>query len=249
MAVGSSQRVCPECGAPAGEAPFCASCGVNLASQPRLPTRADWEAAQRPEGAPAAAASSHATARPRRAKVWAAGGLAAIVVVAALLLAGGGGSTQTYAVPSESMEPTYEVGEKVTVNLDAYNSSEPAAGDVVVFHPPAGADNGTECGIQPRVGEPCAKPTGGESAQLFLKRIVAGPGDTLSIQDGHPVVNGELQAEPFAAPCGGAGACNMPQTITIAPGEYFMLGDNRGASDDSRFWGPVPAAWIVGKVE
>ncbi|MGN6814781.1 MAG: signal peptidase I [Solirubrobacterales bacterium] len=41
----------------------------------------------------------------------------------------------------------------------------------------------------------------------------------------------------------------MPKTITIPPGHYFMLGDNRGASDDSRFWGPVPADWILGKVE
>jgi len=41
----------------------------------------------------------------------------------------------------------------------------------------------------------------------------------------------------------------MQPTITIPPGDYFMLGDNRGASDDSRFWGPVPQAWIIGKVE
>jgi len=54
---------------------------------------------------------------------------------------------------------------------------------------------------------------------------------------------------PFTEPCGNAGACNMPKTIRLPPGNYFMLGDNRGASDDSRFWGPVPKQQILGKVE
>ena len=48
-------------------------------------------------------------------------------------------------------------------------------------------------------------------------------------------------------PCGNGGACNLPKPITIPPDHYFMMGDNRGASDDSRFWGPVPRDWIIGK--
>ncbi len=43
------------------------------------------------------------------------------------------------------------------------------------------------------------------------------------------------------------GNCNFPKPITIPPDHYFMMGDNRGASDDSRFWGPVPREWIIGK--
>src|SRR5436309_1347576 len=92
------------------------------------------------------------------------------------------------------------------------------------------------------------KPTKGESSQNFIKRIVAGPGDTLSVKDGHPVVNGvEKTDEPYINPCGSGEQCNMPKTIKIPPDMYFMMGDNRGASDDSRFWGPVPKEWIIGE--
>jgi signal peptidase I len=154
-----------------------------------------------------------------------------------------------YQIPSESMEPTLDVGQRVLVNRFLYNFTDPSIGDIVVFHPPAGADSGTaECGIHPRNHEPCPKPTAAESSQNFIKRIVAGPGDTLSVRDGHPVVNGvEKKNEPYTMPCGSADACNMPITITIPPDHYFMMGDNRGASDDSRFWGPVPREWIIGE--
>jgi signal peptidase I len=62
------------------------------------------------------------------------------------------------------------------------------------------------------------------------------------------VVDGvEKKDEPYIIPCGHGGACDLPEKITIPPDHYFMMGDNRGASDDSRFWGPVPRAWIIGK--
>jgi signal peptidase I len=159
-----------------------------------------------------------------------------------------------YQIPSESMEPTLDVGQRVLVNRFIYDFKDPKIGDVVVFHPPAGADNSTECGVKVHGSEPieigmsCPKPTAGESSQNFIKRIVAGPGDTLSVKDGHPVVNGvEKSDEPYINPCGSAGACNLPKTITIPKGMYFMMGDNRGESDDSRFWGPVPEDWIIGE--
>lgn len=158
-----------------------------------------------------------------------------------------------YQIPSESMEPTLDVGQRVLVNRFLYNFTDPSIGDIVVFHPPAGADS-TECGIkidgrQPReVGMPCPKPTAAQSSQNFIKRIVAGPGDTFSVKDGHPVVNGvEKTDEPYIIPCGGNEACNLPKTIKIPADHYFMMGDNRGASDDSRFWGPVPRDWIIGE--
>ena len=149
------------------------------------------------------------------------------------------------------MEPTLDVGQRVLVNRFLYHFKDPKIGDVVVFHPPVGADNGQECGVpggHPKAGEPCPEPTPGRSDQNFIKRIVAGPGDTLSIKAGHPVVNGDLQDdEPFINPCGNGGSCDFPRTITIPPDHYFMMGDNRGASDDSRFWGPVPRDWIIGE--
>jgi signal peptidase I len=160
-----------------------------------------------------------------------------------------------YQIPSESMEPTLDVGQRVLVNRFIYDLHEPNIGDIVVFHPPTGADgNGPECGAtlkgrQPReLGESCPEPTEEESSQNFIKRIVAGPGDKLSIKDGHPVVNGvEKKDEPYIIPCGSSEVCNLPKTITIPPHHWFMMGDNRGASDDSRFWGPVPEEWIIGE--
>ncbi|MGB7589526.1 MAG: signal peptidase I [Solirubrobacterales bacterium] len=153
-----------------------------------------------------------------------------------------------YQIPSGSMEPTLDVGQRVLVSRFIYHFTDPAIGEIVVFHPPAGADNGVECGVHPRAGEACSKPTPQESSQNFIKRIVAGPGDRVSIRKGHPVVNGvEKTNEPYITPCGEGAACNLPKTITIPPGHYFMMGDNRGASADSRFWGPVPRAWIIGE--
>jgi signal peptidase I len=153
-----------------------------------------------------------------------------------------------YQIPSESMEPTLDVGQRVLVNRFIYHFKDPAIGDIVVFHPPSGADNGVQCGVRANEGEPCPEPTPQRSNQNFIKRIVAEPGDTLSVRNGHPVVNGKVKAEEdYTMPCGSAPACNMPRTITIPPDHYFMMGDNRGASDDSRFWGPVPRDWIIGE--
>ena len=72
---------------------------------------------------------------------------------------------------------------------------------------------------------------------------------TGSPRGGRVVRDGELADEPYIADCGGFEGCNFPRPITCAEGHYFMLGDNRGASDDSRFWGPVPLEWIEGRVE
>ncbi len=153
-----------------------------------------------------------------------------------------------YQIPSGSMEPTLDVGQRVLVNRFIYHLTEPKAGDIVVFHPPAGAETATECGVDVSLREPCPRPTPEESSQNFIKRIVAVGGDTLSIKNGHPVVNGvEKSDEPYANPCGEAVVCNMPKAITIPKGYFFMMGDNRGASDDSRYWGPVPKEWIIGE--
>lgn len=176
--------------------------------------------------------------------------MAVIVALAiALALAIQAWVVKPYQIPSESMEPTLDVGQRVLVNRFLYDFGDPSINDIVVFHPPVGADGtGPPCGVRSGDGEPCPEPTEERSGQNFIKRIVAGPGDELSIRNGHPVVNGVEQTdEPFITPCGNGGACNMPKTITIPAGHYFMMGDNRGASDDSRFWGPVPKDWIIGK--
>jgi signal peptidase I len=157
-----------------------------------------------------------------------------------------------YQIPSASMEPTLDIGQRVLVNRFLYSFSDPNIGDIVVFHPPVGAENGKRCG-NPETGAtstsaPCDTPVPEQSDTNFIKRIVAGPGDRLSVRNGHPVVNGvEVTDEDFIAPCQPGGDCNLQTEITIPPDHYFMMGDNRGESDDSRYWGPVPRDWIIGK--
>ena len=153
-----------------------------------------------------------------------------------------------YRIPSESMVPTLQIGQRVLVNRIGTRFTTPDVGDVVVFHPPAGAEQDNTCGSgQPEPGTPCDKPTAERADVNFIKRIVAGPNDKLRIDDGRVVLNGKLQEEPFAQPCGGGEGCDFPTEITIPSGMYFMMGDNRGSSDDSRFWGPVPEKWIIGQ--
>jgi signal peptidase I len=152
-----------------------------------------------------------------------------------------------YQIPSGSMEPTLDVGQRVLVNRFLYHLKDPKVGDVVVFHPPEGAEGGPgeQCGVNRNQTEPCPTATEKEASDNFIKRIVAGPGDTLAVKGGHPVVNGKMVTdEPFTNPCP---TCNLPKPITIPPDHYFMMGDNRGASDDSREWGPIPREWIIGE--
>jgi signal peptidase I len=152
-----------------------------------------------------------------------------------------------YQIPSESMEPTLDVGQRVLVNRFLYRFGDPDIGDIIVFHPPQGAERGNQCGVPRNNGSPCSAATPEKSDVNFIKRIVAGPGDTVAIQDGHPVVNGVAADEDFIRACAPGGECNLPNPITVPPDHYFMMGDNRGESDDSRFWGPIPRDWIIGK--
>ena len=153
-----------------------------------------------------------------------------------------------YRIPSESMEPTLDIGQRVLVNRIGNRFSDPEIGEVMVFHPPSGSRT-SQCGDtdqgQGQV-QPCARPTPQRSNLNFIKRVVALPGDRVSIREGRVIRNGRPQPEPYAIPCRAAIECNFPEPITIPPGHYFMMGDNRGSSDDSRFWGPVPKRWIVG---
>jgi signal peptidase I len=152
-----------------------------------------------------------------------------------------------FQIPSASMEPTLDVGQRVLVNRFLYHFEDPEIGDIVVFHPPAGTDQGQECGVPRQPEQACPQPTAEKSDQNFIKRVVAGPGDRLRIVDGHAVVNGEPAEENFIRPCGGVGECDLKDEITIPEDHYFMMGDNRGASDDSRSFGPVPRDWIIGQ--
>jgi signal peptidase I len=154
-----------------------------------------------------------------------------------------------YRIPSGSMEPTLAIGQRVLVNRIAMNFSDPHVGEIAVFHPPRDAEQQV-CGPVPHVvkvgGAACSQPEPVQSSVNFIKRIVGGPGDVISIVEGHVTRNGVREKDSYIKPCGASQECNFPTPIKIPPGHWFMMGDNRGESDDSRFWGPVPTGWIIG---
>lgn len=162
-------------------------------------------------------------------------------------------AVKPYRVPSGSMEPTLHIGQRLIVERFSHRflGAEPKVGQIIVFHPPEGADPAEPvCGAQ-RQGDgtrtPCDRPTAERSSQTFVKRVVAVGGDRISIRGGHVIRNGRLQPEPFAARCQPGGGCDFTSTVTVPKGYVFLMGDNRGNSDDSRYWGPVPRAWVIGK--
>jgi signal peptidase I len=178
----------------------------------------------------------------------------AVIVVIAIGLALGlqAVAIKPYSIPSASMQPTLKIGQRVLVNRLSHRlGADPQIGDVVVFHPPLSAipGNGPQCKVPQQEDQACPMNEPREAEESFIKRVVAGPGDTLRVEDGIPVVNGEPVAGDWQIrPCGSLGSgCNFREPITIPADHYFMMGDNRGSSDDSRFWGPVPRDWIVGR--
>ncbi len=159
-----------------------------------------------------------------------------------------------YRIPSASMLPSLHVNQRVLVNRIGTHFSSPQIGDIIVFHPP---QNYGEC-ADPKEGGNQAGQNGAQacdvtqsrpSSETFIKRVVGLPGDRISIKDGHVIRDGVEEKDSYIVPCGAGagGSCDFPSTITIPRGDYYMMGDNRPNSEDSRFWGPVPKAWIIGK--
>lgn len=173
-----------------------------------------------------------------------------VLVAVGLALAIQAWIIKPYKIPSGSMEPTLQVGQRVLVDRIGMHLGSPKIGSIVVFHPPKDAENQV-CGPQPHMvtpgGAACDSPEPEENSTNFIKRIVAGPGDTLYIKEGHAYRNGKREHDPYIAPCGGGSGCDFPKPIVIPAGHWFMMGDNRGESDDSRWWGPVPTSWIIGE--
>jgi signal peptidase I len=159
-----------------------------------------------------------------------------------------------YRVPSGSMLPTLGIDQRILANR---TDTHPGIGDVVVFHPPHGADLGSGQCDDPQqgiaaggdaLGQPCDRPLASESTQTFVKRLVGLPGDVLRIVGGHVIRNGKRESDAYIASCGGGAECTFSRSIRVPAGDYYMMGDNRGDSDDSRYWGPVPQRYIIGVV-
>jgi signal peptidase I len=142
-----------------------------------------------------------------------------------------------YRIPSASMEPTLTAGDRVLVARFVYHFHDPRRGDIVVFHPPGHGD----------IVESGAKT---EASVYFIKRVIGLPGETIESRNGHveicaaPGVACHALVEPYLQQ-----PSSIPDfgPIQIPKGRYFMMGDNRGDSDDSRDWGLLPRSYIIGE--
>ncbi len=143
-----------------------------------------------------------------------------------------------YRIPTVSMVPTLKVGDMVLANRFIYHLHPPRRGDVVVFHPPGYGD-------EPQRG------TTHEASVNYIKRVIGLPGETVQITNGvvsictAPHVGCHALHEPYVNPNQRDHSSMKP--FTVPAGDYFMMGDNRADSEDSRVWGPLPGRNIIGK--
>ncbi|HZB83275.1 MAG TPA: signal peptidase I [Rubrobacteraceae bacterium] len=128
---------------------------------------------------------------------------------------------EAFYIPSESMVPTFEVGDRVFVNKFIYRFREPKQGEIVVF-----------------------KSIEGEQEDL-IKRVVGVPGDTITLSNGMLLVNGVAKDEPYVNHQLPDPSSFGP--ITVPEGKVFVMGDNRANSRDSRFFGPLPIQDVEGE--
>jgi signal peptidase I len=160
---------------------------------------------------------------------------------------------QAFFIPSRSMEPTLLIGDRVLVNKVVYELREPRRGEVVVFtHPDGTIVDDDSANALERVLESLASGLGlGASGEKdFIKRVIGLPGDTIELRDGIVYLNG--QELPEASTTEGGYLSRRDQVdfgpVTVREGHYFMMGDNRPNSDDSRgSLGQIPADEIVGR--
>lgn len=134
---------------------------------------------------------------------------------------------QPHKVSGSSMIPTFTNGDYILTDKVTYKLSQPKRGDVVVLKNPR------------------------DESQDFIKRIVALPGEKIRVEDGHVFVSDRLMEEDYLKPSIITRSGNFlheGEEITVEGGHYFVFGDNRTASSDSRDWGPITKDEIVGRV-
>lgn len=202
-----------------------------------------WDAWARESGPPAAA-------RRRRSALLLAREVVETALLALAIFLAVRTVVQNFRVEGSSMDPTYATGQYVLVNKILYQRVNlsplaralpflhldgeerylfrgPRRGEVIVFHPPLPST-----------------PSSGE--RDFIKRVIGLPGEHVLIRDGRVYIDGQELVEPYLrnvqTHCGSQW-CD----VVLGPDQYFVMGDNRGNSSDSRLWGPVSGDKIIGK--
>lgn len=127
-----------------------------------------------------------------------------------------------FIVDGDSMLPTFETGQFLIVSRLNYLLGDPERGDVVVFHYP----------LNPN--------------EDFIKRVIGLPNDVVELRAGQTYVNGVTLSEPYIREACRPLSC-PDRMWEVGPGQYFMMGDNRNVSQDSRAFGPVDARYLVGE--
>lgn len=158
-----------------------------------------------------------------------AGFLIAVFIISIIYMKMLGGAVK---VAGEAMKPNYVVGQNYLVNIFSYKFTKPQRGDVVVIKAPNSFF---------RLGS--ARNTDTSKIKL-LKRIIGLPGETIDFKDGYAYIN-DKQLDEVYLPIGGK---SYGKRVDIPPDSYFLLGDNRTESSDSRIFGPVSKSDVVGKL-
>jgi signal peptidase I len=138
---------------------------------------------------------------------------------------------ETFSIPSGSMEPTLGIGDRIVVQKAFFNWHDVHEGEIIVFtHPPL--DN-------------CPGPQNGD----LVKRVIALPGQTIYSSGNNIYINGHLLAEPYLPPNDTLwpSIASRQHPYRVPQGEFYMLGDNRDDSCDSRYWGPIKGSTMIGQ--
>ena len=152
---------------------------------------------------------------------------------------------QAFYIPSGSMLPQLEVGDRIVVSKLSYKLHDPRRGDIVVFDAPTPQPEEEDPLLERMVrGVGQAIGVAAPSTDEFVKRVIALPGETVEARSGHVFVNGLEVIEPYLPP-GTSTADFAP--VTVPPDTLWVMGDNRTNSSDSRVFGPIRESTVVGR--
>jgi signal peptidase I len=194
---------------------------VPLPASVDRPAPLEAAALAEPASPPEPAAPPEAADRPKAAVTMAiVREIIETVLLAVIMVALLNFATGRYRVQGDSMQPTMHPEEYVLIDKISYRWSAPQRGDIVVFE----------------------YPFSGSAERDFIKRLIGLPGETISIANGQVSVNGQPLEEPYIA------APPLTQgTWTLDADQYFVMGDNRNNSSDSRSWGPLEQQYLIGR--